>query len=136
MEAWIEKALSTWSESETKLNPPASQNALSSAEAFLDYTFPSDFKALYLTANGFEDYEWQQHMFSFWSLERIIEESAQFKDQDFIGFCDFLICSSFIGFHKNRPGIYKYYDHIDEYPIADSFAEAVRKINISDNSIY
>jgi len=136
MEGWIEKALSMWSDNETKLNPPASLNTLSNAEAILGYSFPSDFKALYLIANGFEDYEWQQHMFSFWSLERIIEESAQFENQDFIGFCDFLICSSFIGFHKNRPGIYKYYDCVDEHPIADSFAEVVHKINISDNSIY
>jgi hypothetical protein len=73
-------------------------------------------------------------MFSFWPLEKIIDEYKASDDKSFIGFCDFLINSHSIGFIKDDFAIYKSYER--QCPIAATFKEAVLLINKSSDRIY
>jgi hypothetical protein len=137
MEEWIEAALSQWRKENVKVNLPATAASLEQAESTLGFQFPEDFGKLYLIINGFEDYEWQEHMFSLWSLERIIKEYDDANDKDFVGFCDFLISSHFIGFSKTGLNVLKKYSIVGaKEPLAGTFKEIIGFINDSHNSIY
>jgi hypothetical protein len=136
MENWVEKVVSKWTIEGVKINGGASTAAINTAETVLNFKFPDDFKALYLAIDGFRDLDWQEHMFYFWPLERIIEEFAESKDKSFIGFCDFLLASHYIGFNKNKTGIFKMYSTMENDPIAQTFEEAVGMINSSADGIY
>src|ERR1700761_1498076 len=113
MERWIEEALDSWEMSQTKLNPPASILEIEKVEGFLQFKFPEDFKQLYTVINGFQDLDWQEHMFCFWSLDRIVDEFESSNDKNFIGFCDFLLASHMIGFVRNNDGVFKSYNYIE-----------------------
>ena len=131
---WTSKAIEDWEASNTKLYPGLALFQIMSAEEILQFKFPADFIELYQLVNGFRDLDWNEHMFSFWSLEKIIEEYKADDRKDFVGFCDFLIHSHSIGFSKNNLAIYKSYDR--HQPIAGTFKEAVMMINQSSNAIY
>lgn len=135
MEDWIKEAVAFWEECEVKINPPATAADFEKAETILSFSFPDDFKALYAVVNGFYGYEWQEYMFSFWSLDRIIEEFVESKNKNIIGFCDFLIMSHVIGFKRNMVGIFNDYS-IDCEPIALTFMEAIGMINSGSREIY
>jgi hypothetical protein len=67
----------------------------------------------------------------------IIEEHNTYQNKNFIGFCDFLLASHFIGFNKNRPGIFKEYGNVEDgEQIASSFEEIVLMINSNADAIY
>lgn len=136
MEDWITKTIELWEGDNVRMNPPATIVDIEKAETALNFNFPEEFKALYTVVNGFEDYEWQKHMFSFWSLDRIVEEWE--SNSSFIGFCDFLIMSSVIGFKRNLAGIYKNYAiaHYEDELIVQTFKEVVDMINNSAQEIY
>jgi hypothetical protein len=141
MQNWIQEAISSWKKAKVKLNPPASLPEIKKTELMLNFIFPEDFKQLYLVVNGFEDCDWQQHMFSFWSLEKIIKEYNDSDSPNYVGFSDFLLCSNFIGFNTHRTGIFKKYsmqfsDLVDGELIAKSFEEVVKMINSSNDLIY
>ena len=110
MENWIAEAIACWNASGTKMNPPATIEEIEKTESVLDFKFPDDFKQLYLTVNGFADWDMQEHSFSFWPLDRIIEEHSKGDNKSFIGFSDWLILCNTIGFIKESPGIFK--DHL------------------------
>lgn len=139
METWINEAISKWNLAKTKQNHGASIADIENAENILNFKFPADFKNLYLVVNGFQDLDWQEHMFYFWPIDRIIEEYAVSSDEDFIGFCDFLLASHFIGFKKSQSGIFKLYSTMkkaEDSPIANTFQSAVGMINSSSDLIY
>jgi hypothetical protein len=76
-------------------------------------------------------------MFSFWSLDIIIEEFAKNHDKNLIGFCDFLIMSHVIGFKRNAAGIFNDYSFLPgEGFIAETFKEAISMINSGAREIY
>jgi hypothetical protein len=110
LESWISDAVAQWKASGTKLNLPASISEIETAENTLDFKFPDDFKQLYLVMNGFEDWDMQEHSFSFWPLDRIIAEHNESDNKSFIGFSDWLIRCNTIGFIKESVGIHK--DHV------------------------
>jgi cell wall assembly regulator SMI1 len=64
------KIIEQWKVDQIQLNPPATLEAIRRAEGITGYTFPPDFKAIYLLADGFKDYDWTPNMFSLWSLQR------------------------------------------------------------------
>lgn len=137
MEDWIKEAIAFWDECEVKMKPPATAADFEKAETILSFSFPDDFKALYAVVNGFDDYEWQEYMFSFWSLDRIVKEREE--KSEFIGFCDFLIMSNVIGFKKSKTGIFKEYPSIgekDHNPIAQTFEDVLYMVNNSIGDIY
>lgn len=143
----ISQIIAQWKTEQIQLNPPATLDTIKKAEDIVNYTFPPDFRELYLIADGYKDWDWRTNMFSLWPLQRIIDEylellsvnSSTTQDQhdpkkNFIGFCDYLINSHQIGFIKNRTGIYKSYD--ESNPIAQSFIEALELINKDAQVIY
>jgi len=141
MQNWIQEAISKWKVANVKLNPPASLLEIEKAELTLNFKFPEDFKQLYLIVNGFKGCDWQEHMFSFWSLEKIIIEYNNLDSPNYIGFSDFLLSSNFIGFNIDKTGIFKKYsiqfsDLVDGELISKSFEEVVGMINSSNDLIY
>lgn len=139
MESWVQNILSKWKNEGIKINQGASLEEIEEVEDALNFKFPDDFKKLYLTLNGFNGLDWQEHMFSFWPLEMIVEQYSQDKNKDFVGFSDFLLASHYIGFRKSKSGIYKRYSFMgnDENElIAKTFEEAVSMINSSSDLIY
>jgi len=136
MENWIQDVISKWKAENVELNPPATTEEIDATEAALNFKFPEDFKEFYLQANGFNDYEWQEHMFSFWSLSRIVEEFQEWTTGEFIGFCDFLIMSHCIGFVKNQQGFFKNYGKLENERIAETYKDVVEMINSNNRDIY
>jgi hypothetical protein len=139
MNEWVQTVVSKWKTEGVKINDGASLTDIEALESALDFKFPYDFKDFYLAINGFKDLDWQEHMFYFWPLERILEEFNESLDKNVVGFCDFLIASHYIGFMKNRVGIFKLYStwhNAEEKPIAQTFEEVVAMINSSSDLIY
>jgi len=131
---WTDLAINAWTISGAKLLPGLSLSKILEFEALLKFKFPQDFVDLYQKANGFEYCDWNEHMFSFWSLDRIVDEYKTDNDNNFVGFCDFLLNSYSIGFAKDTKRIFKYFDRLN--PVCHNFKEAVLLINSSSGSIY
>jgi len=130
MASWVDQAISIWIRNQIKLNSGASLDKIFEVERLLDFKFSQDFIELYGKANGFVDFDWNEHMFSLWSLERIVKEYQEDDDDNYIGFCDYLINSHTIGFYKSDRRIYKYYDAPGM--IAESFEEFISLLNSND----
>jgi hypothetical protein len=132
--SWADEAIATWTNSCIKLQPGLSLEAIRSFEEQLDFQFPPDFIELYQRANGFEGFDWNKDMFSLWPLERILKEYREDNDDNYVGFCDYLINSHSIGFFKSEQGVYKSYSQMQ--PIAKTFREAIELININSDLLY
>jgi hypothetical protein len=136
---WTNWVVDFWRRQDLKLGDGASLNLIEKTEQYLSVKFPDSFKELYKKVDGFKDMDWNEHMFCVWPLERIVEEYDFKRNADCIGFSDFLINSHWIGFVRNQPGIFKWYDHKD-YPnpekIAENFEDAIDLINSSADIIY
>lgn len=104
----------------------------------LSIKFPDDFRDLYSIVDGFSDYEWRDNFFFIWSLKKIIEE-FDVSDNGFIGFCDYSLHVFELGFHQNKPGIYRHYPSLpnveDEYLI-NSFQKVIKLINLDSKLLY
>jgi hypothetical protein len=131
---WADQAVLTWTKSGIKLQAGLSLEVILGFEVQLDFRFPEDFRELYQKINGFKDFDWNKHMFSLWSLERIIKEYQKDDENNYVGFCDYLINSHSIGFFKSEEGIYKSYSQIE--PIARTFREAIELINTNADLLY
>jgi hypothetical protein len=139
MNKWVQNVVSKWKTEGVKINNGTSLGDIEALESVLDFKFPDDFKDFYLAIDGFKDLDWQEHMFYFWPLEKIIEEFNESLDKNFIGFCDFLLASHYIGFKKNQTGIFKMYsisDRAEDNSIAQTFEEVVGMINSRSDLIY
>ena len=139
MENWVDDVVLKWRTEGVKINESAPNELIENAEKVLKFTFPADFKEFYSAINGFKDLDWQEHMFYFWPLERIMEETFDLPDKNFIPFCDFLLASHYIGFKRNQNGIYKLYSNLsaaENAPISQTMEEVVSLINSSSDLIY
>ena len=132
--SWTDQAISTWTDNGIKLQPRLPREVITTFEAQLGFEFPEDFRELYQRVNGFEDFDWNTHMFSLWSLDRILKEYQEGDDDNYVGFCDYLINSHSIGFFKSEEGVYKSYSQIE--PIAKTFREAIDLINTNSDLLY
>lgn len=132
--SWTDQVIMVWISQGIKLQSGISIDRISDFEKKIDFKFPQDFIELYSKVNGFEDFDWNEHMFSLWSLDRILKEYQKDRDTNYIGFCDFLINSHSIGFLKTDNGIFKSYDQTQ--PIGNTFKEAIGLINSNSDLIY
>jgi hypothetical protein len=132
--SWTDEAISIWTTVGIKLQDRLSSDKISEFEKQLEYKFPQDFLDLYQKVNGFKDFDWNEHMFSLWSVDRILKEYQEDNDNNYVGFCDFLINSHSIGFFKTGKGIFKSYDQTQ--PIACTFEEAIALINSNSDLLY
>ncbi|WP_342084842.1 SMI1/KNR4 family protein [Dyadobacter sp. OTU695] len=115
MDSWTNEVIRQWQVEKIELNASVTNDQINIAEQILNFTFPDQFKQLYLRANGFKDYDWRSNMFSIWPLESIMDEYLSNTNKNFIGFSDYLICSHCIGFMNDRKGIYKYCNEPEFY---------------------
>jgi len=132
--SWTDQAISLWESKSIKLQNGISVDKIADLEKLLDFKFPQDFIGLYSKVNGFEDFEWNEHMFSLWSVDRILKEYHEDGNSNYIGFCDFLINSHSIGFLKSAIDVYKSYDQTQ--PVAKSFEDLIFLINSNSDLIY
>lgn len=132
---WTHAVIQQWRSEGIEINQSATPETISNAELILGFTFPDDFKELYLQVNGFANWDWRPNMFSIWPIERILKEYGEESNKNHVGFSDFLINSHQIGFIKGREGVFVLYG---EYPdkIADTFLEAIHLINSDSDKIY
>jgi hypothetical protein len=130
MEDWVESAISQWRQEELEINPPAPIKSIKNAESILNFRFPPDFKGLYLSVNGFVNFEQRGFMLSLWSIERIVDDYDPAKK--FIMFSDYSLSVCQYGFDRNKTGIFKAYTHHQQGPVqfvAESFKELIRLFN-------
>jgi len=130
--SWIDDAIAGWKASKTKLQPGVSIKMIHQFETVLQVNFPQDFIDFYTNVNGFELYDWNEHMFSLWPLERIKDEYD--SEIGYIALCDFLIDSYRIGILLETGYIYKDFDFVN--PIAKSFKEFIILLNKNDDTLY
>ncbi len=132
--SWADQSIAIWTTGGIKLNDGIPLDKIAKFENHLDYTFPKDFLHLYQKVNGFKEFDWNENMFSLWSLERILKEYQKGGDSNYIGFCDYLINSHTIGFSKSDNRIYKYYNK--PQPIANTFQETITLLNSNADLLY
>ena len=137
MESWITNAIRQWREEKIELNQGASFADIEKVQDLIGFKFPSDFRELYLVANGFVDFEARGFFLSLWSLGRIIENYD--KGKQFIMFGDHSLSVCQYGFHRSKPGIFKTYTHHQQGPIehiAESFRQTVELINLDSELLF
>jgi hypothetical protein len=128
IDSWVQETSTLWIKRGIKILPGVTIAIIESTEADLGFRFPSDMKDLYRVVNGFKDCDMDvSSMISIWPMERIREEYIASNDKNFIGFCDWLICSHSIGFFKGRMGIFKCYEELNA--IAETFRQVIDMIN-------
>lgn len=136
---WADSVCNLWKSQGLDISEGASLSIIENTEQRISFKFPEAFKELYKKVNGWNDMAWNEHMFSIRPLDRIIEEYKYRRHPDFIGFCDYLINSHWIGFVRHKPGIFKRYDlegHSNPEKIADRFEEAIEMINTNADTLY
>ena len=132
--SWTDQAIIQWTEKGIKLQEGILIDNLHDFEKSLDFTFPQDFIELYTKVNGFENFDYNENMFSLWSLDRILKEYKEDGDTNYVSFCDFLINSHSLGFYKDDGRIYKYYNEPEA--IADNFQDFILLLNSNDDLLY
>ena len=130
----IDNIIDQWKSESIRLNGPSSLEVIEQVENLVQFSFPDDFKALYLRVDGFKDWDVRPNMFSIWPLERIVDEYKENQDKNFIGFSDYLINSHHIGFYKHKIGIY--ICHAEYFAISPNFIESIQAINSDSEAIY
>jgi hypothetical protein len=125
--SWAAVTKKDWLSRSIKLEPGARPEEIALTEEAVDFAFPTEMQVLYQLVDGFNNWDWTEGMISLWPMQRIREEYKVNRNSNFVGFADFLINSHSIGFHKDRPGIYKSYDEFN--PIADTFSQVIALIN-------
>lgn len=133
---WIEEAKSIWTmDGGIKLQTGEPLSKIFEIETQLNFKFPLDFVIFYQKINGFKDFDWNENMFTLWSLERILKEYQEANNLDFIGFCDYLIQTCTIGFNKHNDHIYKYIYDEPEF-VVNTFEETIALFNTNYCILY
>jgi hypothetical protein len=83
----ITAAIDRWRKGGVQLNPPAHDQNLAVLARFLGGRVPSELARFYRLANGMVDYETDEHMVSFWSIERVVAENDIRASADDHGGC-------------------------------------------------
>jgi hypothetical protein len=137
-DTWIDEVIAYWKDCGVELGQGVSAERIRQTENLLGFQLPGSFRQLYYKVNGFKDWGMNENMFSLWPLEKIEEEYRYYRFENFFGFCDYLVNSHWIGFVRDKNGIYKQYDLANDIPvkIADTFRDAVFMINLNSGDIY
>jgi cell wall assembly regulator SMI1 len=126
-DTWIQDAIKNWEADNTNLNAGSDLNSIISLEKALGIKLPADFKEFYLIVDGFKNLSVNNNLFCIWPIEKIATDYVAFHDKNFIGFCDYLMDSHWIGFHKTSEGVFNDFDL--EKPITGTFKEFIKFIN-------
>ncbi|MDO5972322.1 SMI1/KNR4 family protein [Flavivirga aquimarina] len=134
----IDNIIQEFKDQGVELNSGTFEKDISDLELHLNFKFKDDFKEFYKKVNGFKKRDWTKGMFSIFPLERIKEEYDLKKGKNsninFIPFCDFLINSHWLGFLRDKEGVYKYDDEPEK--ISNTFEETLLLILEGSEKIY
>ncbi|WP_207532445.1 hypothetical protein [Desertivirga arenae] len=134
----LEELISHWDRKNIRLNSGIAYHTIRQFENEFEFSFEDDFFIDYLLRiNGFEDFEWDENLFSFWSLDRMREENSDgYHSSDAIWFCDHSINLCSFGFSKTDNKIYTEYQTLGAFqPVASSFDEFIRLYLKDPNSL-
>jgi len=93
----VETAIEKWKLEGVALNPPIEESVVVAKLSVLGRPYSRDVLGLYAAIGGMEDGYSDSHMWSLWSLERVVSETTRY-DRPYILFGDFLIDSHFYCF--------------------------------------
>jgi hypothetical protein len=100
----LDAVFDQWIARGVKLNPGASDSQLSAFASLVGRPLPGDIIAFYKRANGMVDHEQDDHMVSFWSIERMIAERDEVAPPAIV-FGDFLISSWYFVYRPSDAGV-------------------------------
>jgi hypothetical protein len=124
---FLSEVISLWQKEGIQLNAGLTSQQIEVLEQSLSLPFKPDFKEYLKTANGFEDFDWDNAMFSFWSADRILEELGNCHPEELVCFADHCINLCSFGHHREKEGIYIHYQHTEGlFLVANSFTEFIR----------
>lgn len=93
----LETAINKWKLEGVALHSPIEQSVVRAKLSALGRAYSRDVLALYSATGGMEDGYSDSHMWSLWSLQRVVSETASYG-RPYILFADFLIDSHFYCF--------------------------------------
>jgi hypothetical protein len=93
----VERAIEKWKLEELELHSPSEESIVVAKLGALGRAFSRDVLNLYVTTGGMQDGYSDSHMWSLWSLDRVISETSHYA-RPHILFADFLIDSHFYCF--------------------------------------
>lgn len=122
----IEKAIESWRREGIGLLPPNEETAVADALSKTGRKYSRDVIALYCAVGGMKDYESDSHIWSLWSLDRVVSENSG-HDRPYILFADYLIgshCYYFKYEDDERSSVcMDYFNEEEAERIADSVGE-------------
>jgi hypothetical protein len=134
LSGWVVETVSNWKHNGIKLQPGISLDDIAKLENQLQFQFPTDFKEFYQQANGCEYLEMTESCYSLWSVERILEEYQKDSNDNYVGFCDYLVNSYSFGFFKNENGIFQEFNQFEVK--GETFKRFIELINDDSNKLY
>jgi hypothetical protein len=120
----LKKVKQLWKQDGLDLAEPLSENEVIDNFGKLGTLISRDIIDVYSNLGGMSDNDSDSILFSFWTIEKIIEENE--SNSEFIFFADFLIESHLYGFkfeNENVSSIHIHYGKNDTEKVADSFEE-------------
>ena len=93
----LKRAIKKWGREEVPLHLPIEESIIAAKLSKLGRPYSADVVELYCVTGGMEDGYSDSHMWTLWSLERVVKESAVYP-RPHIRFADFLIDSHFYCF--------------------------------------
>jgi hypothetical protein len=119
----IETAIKNWEREGISLHPPVEEVVATSALSKIGRPYSRDVVALYRATGGMGEGESDSHMWSLWSMERVVSENSRY-DRAHILFADFLLDSHFYCFkyeNEERSSVcVEYFSGDEPEPVANS----------------
>jgi hypothetical protein len=120
----LKKISEIWKKEGLDLSKPLCVDEIKRSFAKFEILLSQDVIAVYSNLGGMIDWGMDSVCFSFWTIERILEENKSNSELTF--FADFLINSHLYGFkfeNENVSSIHIFYGENDSEKVADSFDE-------------
>jgi hypothetical protein len=128
----IEQAIEKWKLEKIALHSPLEESVVMATLSALGRPYSRDVLALYTATGGMKDCNSDSHLWSLWSLERVISETSRYT-RPYILFADFLINSHFYCFkyeNEERSSVaVDYLDGTEPETLAGSVQEFFEMLN-------
>jgi hypothetical protein len=123
----LSEVISFWQKEGVRVNAGLTGLQIEALEQSLSVLFKPDFKEYLSAVNGFEDFDSDNALFSFWSADRMREELGTYHPEELVCFADHCINLCSFGYHREKEGIYIHYQHMEGLSlVANSFTEFIR----------
>jgi hypothetical protein len=133
----LKKVGELWKQDGLDLAKPLTKNEVIDNFAKLEILISRDIIDVYSNLGGMSDCDSDSVCFSFWTVEKIIEENE--SNSEFTFFADFLIESHLYGFkfeNENVSSIHIYYGENEIEKVAGSFEEFFEIYLTSSKDLY